>query len=171
MSYYVNWIQNGIVLTGKSEGTWTNNPLVFPINYPGNSTLSSEVVLHSSSFVNTQNYNLKNVSFYLTGSDSLAIQTIWPYIGDTYTPTRPELNGGFEISFDGNTWIRFNSGIGLQTNRSTWLTLSSLSTGNGIDGLLGPLDTATLMLRYVVPSNITLYKVLDVNLAISFEVE
>ena len=170
MSYYINWIQNGNVVVGKTGLTWIKEDLVYPINYPGGITPPQSVSLQSSSLANNQNYVLQNIYLYLTGEDANTVQTVWPYLGNTSIPVRPELSGGFEISFDGISWTRFNSSIGVQNNRETWLLLSSESTGNGVDGQLGPLDVANIMLRYVIPPGITLYKVLDVSLGINFEV-
>ena len=170
MSYYINWSQSGNIITGKSGSNWITGNIIYPINYPGGVTEPQSVSLQSSSLLNNQNYILKNIYLYLTGEDANIVQTIWPTLGSTSIPVRPELSGGFEISFDGVNWIRFNSSVGLESNRSTWLILSSESTGNGVDGQLGPLDVANIMLRYVIPPGISLYKVLDINLGIIFEV-
>lgn len=167
MSYYVNWIQNGKVLVGNNGVGWVNDKLIYPISFPSSVTDPQNISLQSSSLISNKNYVLKNVYLYLIGEDANTIQNIWPYLGGS---TRPELNGGLEISFDGINWTRFNHTTGLKSARNTWLLLSSESTGNAQDGVLGPLDVANLMIRYIIPYEITLYKVLDVSLGINFEV-
>ena len=44
------------------------------------------------------------------------------------------------------------------------------SFDSGVAGQLGAFDTANLLVRYVVPPQVTLTKVLDVQLAVGFEI-
>jgi hypothetical protein len=141
-----------------------------PVSFPGTITPPQAVQLRSSA-IDTQTFeSLSRVQFYLRGPDAAEVQRAWPYAGD---PTRQsELDGGFEISFDGgNRWIRFNLQTGLQSDPSTWITLPAFAVGEqGQDGLLSPYDIAHLSLRYVIPPSGSINKVYDVVLAASFDI-
>ena len=90
------------------------------------------------------------MKFYLTGDadDLTLVQKTWPNLGFAYNPPRPELNGGFQISFDGINWTTFSIkdptltgsvGAGDQNDPTTWILLPASSIGvNGQDGTLGP---------------------------------
>jgi hypothetical protein len=103
------------------------------------------------------------VKFYLTGdpNDIATVQGSWPNLGFSYNPQRPQLNGGFQISFDGIDWTTFSIknpaltgsvGAGDQNDPSTWILLPASAIGSdGQDGTLGPYDQATFYIRFVVP--------------------
>jgi len=170
--FYLIWRQNGTLIQGYDGTAWVSTGLTFPIIFPGTTTDGQAISLQTSAAINGTFETLISVGFYLVGSDVPAVQNEWPYLGDVYTPTRPEMSGGFEISFDGgSTWTRFSKTVGVESNRSTWIPLSELAIGStGIAGQLGAFDAANLLVRYVVPPQVTLTKVLDIQLAAGFEV-
>jgi hypothetical protein len=155
-----------------SQNSENISQLTFPITFPGVTTDGLPVLLLTSAALNQTFETLTSVAFYLIGSDVPVVQGEWPYLGNAYSPARPDLNGGFEISFDGgNTWKRFNKTLGWQSDRSTWISLDQEAIGSaGFTGQLGPYDVANLVVRYVIPPGVTLSKILDVQLAVGCEV-
>ena len=171
---YLIWNNNGTILTSDEGGVSLNNTLSFNINYPGSTTEVQTLSVTSSASIEQTFNTLINVKVYLTGdSTSLEIvQDIWPTLGNGYYPQRPELNGGFEISFDGgSTFIRFDSITGKQDLPATWITLLGSAVGiNGEDGVLGAFDTATLLVRFTIPPGSVEYQKLNIGLALDFDV-
>lgn len=188
------WSQNGTVIHGGAA----TSPLVFPVQFPGTTSVVQQVTLASSALTNGTFDILSGVKFYLTG-DPADMNTVqgytppisitppsggwavgWPNLGNVSTPPRPELNGGLEISFDGNSWTTFSAvqssapgsvGVGDQNDPTTWLLLPGTAIGvGGADGILGPFDTATLYLRYVIPNSATSYQLFDIALAVDADV-
>lgn len=166
-SYFV-WSQNGTLVRGRANGAWVDGNLVFSIAFPGNPSDTDTITLQSSSSSEGTLETFRNVKLYLTGdpADIAVVQGLWPYLGDAYAPPRDEMNGGFEISFDGSNFIRFSKEIGYESDPSTWITVPALSIGqNGQDGVLGAYDTAQFYVRYMIPSVATVYKTLNIQLA------
>jgi hypothetical protein len=114
---------------------------------------------------------LKSVKIFLTGdpSDINMVQNVWPTLGGA---NRPELNGGYDISFDfGRTYTRFDSTHGLESDSTTWIVLPSESIGlQGQDGVLTAFDTAHMLVRVVVPPGDIEYKSFDIRLAMDFDI-
>ena len=172
------WSQNGTLIHGGS----VSKVLVYPAMFPGKTSLVQKISLTSSAQVNGTFEILNGVKFYLTGTDEDLdlVQGQWPNLGFAYNPPRSEMDGGLQISFDGNNWITFSrldphiigsQGIGDKDDPSTWLELPGVAIGlNGADGGLGPYDVATIYLRYVVPDSHLEYRIFDINLAVDCDV-
>ena len=171
-SYFV-WSQNGTMLRGYANGSWVEGSLVFPVGFPGTVGTPQVLTLQSSASAQGSLETFKNVRFYLTGDpDDLAlVQGLWPVLGNAYSPARADLNGGFEISFDGSNYTRFSNTVGLQSDPSTWLTLPAIAIGsNGADGVLGAYDTAQIFVRYNVPSVANIFKIFNIQLAVDADI-
>jgi hypothetical protein len=171
--FYLIWNQNGTLLRGYQGDSWVDGSLIFPINFPGKITEALQVTLQSSARANNTLETLTNVKLYLTGDpgDLAVVQGVWPYLSNSYTPARAEMNGGLEISFDGVNYTRFTNEVGLESDPSTWITLPAISIGqSGQDGILGPFDMATLTLRYNVPAAASMFKVFNIQLAADCDV-
>lgn len=175
-AFYLIWEQNGSLLQGvdPSSKKWTAGSLVYPVSFPGSLSIPQVATLRSSARATNTLETLSGVKLYLTGntSDLSIVQGQWPYLGNSFTPSRPELNGGMEISFDGGrSYTRFSNEVGLEATSATWITLPAVSVGlNGIAGQLGPFDQAHFLLRFNIPQGATLYKVPDVRLAADFDI-
>jgi hypothetical protein len=167
-SFYLIWQQNDKVLRGQENGSWADGALTFPVSFPGRYSDALLITLRSSARDSHTFETLNNVKLFLLGSDVPVVQKQWPVLD----ATRPEMNGGFEISFDnGRNYIRFDANNGLETNPATWITIPASAIGlDGADGILGPFDQAHFLVRYKVPPQVTLFKVLDIRLAASFDV-
>lgn len=148
------------------------NGLVWlPIAFPG-TTSETQFLQFRSNAQELQTYELlSDVKFFLTGNkdDVNIVQNVWTSYGNA---SKPELNGGFEISFDfGRTFIRFDSGVGVETDPNTWILLPATAVGSqGVDGILGAFDIARLLTRYVVPPGATQFQTLDLRLGIDFDI-
>lgn len=170
---YLVWTQNGVLLRGYQNGAWVDGNLAFPVGFPGQQNTTQTVVLSSSAGSEGTLETLNNVRLYLTGDlgDLAIVQGLWPALGDAYSPPRPEMNGGFDISFDGSNYIRFSTLVGLASDPTTWLTVPAVAIGqNGADGVLGPYSTATMFLRYVIPPTVTTYKTFNIQLAVDMDI-
>lgn len=172
MAFYLIWQYGESLLRGYENGGWVENKLSFRISFPGRVSDALPVTLRSSARDSHTFETLKAVKFYLTGSDVPVVQEQWPYLGNAFNPARAELNGGFELSFDGGrTWNRFSREVGYEKNPATWLDLPSNAVGAGaVAGQLGPFDRARLLVRYVIPPKVDLFKVLDIQLAVDFDI-
>lgn len=173
-SLYLIWQKNGVTLTGQSNSVLVNNNLVFNINYPNHVTEANTLTVMSSAQVNKTYNNLTNVKMYLTG-DPLSLQIIqelWPTLGNGFNPPRVNLNGGFEISFDGGrNYTRFDMNTGYKKESATWITLPGLSMGSGgQDGILGAFNIATLIVRFTIPPGAVEYQKLSIGLALDFDI-
>lgn len=61
--------------------------------------------------------------------------------------------------------------VGDPSNPSSWLGLPAIAIGTGAsDGVLGPYDTATLYLRYVIPGTADEYQVFNIQLAVDCDI-
>lgn len=166
-SYFV-WSQNSNLLRGRKNGAWVDGDLVFPIAFPGGPSATETITLQSSSSAEGTLETFRDVKLYLTGdpADIAVVQGLWPYIGDAYIPSRDEMNGGLEISFDGSNFLRFSKEVGYEADPSTWITLPAMSIGqNGQNGVLGAYDTAEFYVRYIIPTVASVYKTLNIQLA------
>jgi hypothetical protein len=170
--FYLIWQRDDLLLRGFDGQAWVDGKAVFPITFPGRKTAVLPVTLRSSARDSHTFETLSDVRFYLTGTDVPLVQGTWPYYGNAFTPARPELNGGFEVSFDGGRlWTRFSRDVGYEADPATWVSLPALAVGlNGIAGQLGPFDQAHLLVRYVVPPQAIDFKVLDLQLAVDCDI-
>jgi len=173
MPFSLIWSQNGTLLHGGNA----DGSLVFPVMFSGVTSLVQQVTLNSSARVNGTFDILSGVKFYLAGdsADLAIIMGQWPNLGSAYTPARPELNGGLQISFDGTTWTTFCMGasgnVGNPNDPTTWLPLPAIAVGlGGADGILGPYDIASLSLRYLVPNSVANYQLFNISLAVDCDV-
>ena len=151
------------MLRGYENGADVNGGLTFPVAFPGTISRPRTVTLASSALANGTFDILQNVKFYLTcdPGDITTVQGSWPNLGFSYNPQRPQLNGGFQISFDGINWTTFSIrnpalagsvGAGDRNDPSTWIILPGSAIGSdGQDGTPGPYDPATFYIRFVVP--------------------
>ena len=98
------------MLRGYQNGADVNGGLTFPVAFPGTISRPQTVTLASAALANGTFDILQNVKFYLTGdpNDIATLQGSWPNLGFSYNPQRPQLNGGFQISFDGIDWTTFS---------------------------------------------------------------
>lgn len=166
-SYFV-WSKNGTLIRGFHNGSWVDGNLTFPIAFPGAPSQTDIITLQSSASSEGSLETFRNVKLYLTGdpADIAVVQGLWPNLGNAYTPPRTEMNGGFEISFDGSNFIRFSKTVGWEADPSTWITLPAISVGQqGQAGILGAFDTAQFYVRYVIPSVAGVYKTFNLQLA------
>jgi hypothetical protein len=152
----------------------SNNVLTkswFPIGFPGTNSPPLQLQVGTNTTSLSTFNTLIDVAFYLTGdiTDIDTIQNEWPTLGGS---TRPELSGGLDISFDfGSTYIRFDSTHGVESDPTTWITLPAEAVGiQGADGILGAFDLAHLLVRVVVPPNVTEFKKFDIRLALGFDI-
>lgn len=143
----------------------------FQIGFPNTSSLPQQLQVRSNAAALRTFETLTGVKLYLTGNpvDLNVVQNIWPTLGGV---TRPELNGGYDISFDfGRTYIRFDSTHGLESNPGTWITLPVEAIGQqGTAGVLGAFDAAHLVVRVVVPPGAVDFRKLDVQLTMDFDI-
>jgi len=157
------------MLRGYENGADVDGGLTFPVAFPGTISKPQTVTLASSALANGTFDILQNVKFYLTGDpgDITTVQGSWPNLGFSYNPQRPQLNGGFQISFDGINWTTFSIknpalagsvGAGDRNDPSTWILLPGSAIGSdGQDGTLGPYDQATFYIRFIVPPTAALF--------------
>ena len=173
-SFYLIWQKGDKIIRGNDGTDWVDGSLTFPIAFPGKDSDTIPVTLHTSAR-DTQTFEtLIGVKLYLTGSqaDISLVQQQWPYMGNAYSPIRPELNGGFEISFNGGrSFQRFSKEVGNEAEPASWVPLAAEAVGaNGIDGQLGPFDVAYLLVRYRLPPQISSFRVFNVQLAADFDI-
>jgi hypothetical protein len=166
--FYLIWQYNDAVIRGQQDGSWVDGELTFPVSFPGEYSSALRVTLRSSARDTGTFETLQGLKLYLQGSDAAVVQQQWPVI----SADRPELNGGFEISFDnGRTYTRFDATHGLESNVSTWLTVPASAIGlDGQNGILGPFDQAHFLVRYRIPPTATLFGKLDIRLAAGFDI-
>ncbi len=176
--FHLVWQKDEALLKGYdySADSWVDGQLTFPVSHPGRYSDTKIITLRSSARDQGTLDVLTSVKLYLTGSseDLEQIIEVWPFISET----KPELNGGFEISFDeGRTYTRFqyvsggSSNVGYEGDSTTWLTLPSEAIGlNGITGQLGPFDRAKMYVRFKIPPQATNYNLLDIKLAVDCDV-
>lgn len=162
--FYLVWTQGTGVLIGKVNGVFQQNEAVQGISFPGQQTTPLNVRMASSASQLQTFDTLRNVRFYLTGNpDEIAIvKTVWTTQG-----------GGYYISYDGGkTYNQFNTTYGYKADPSTWVLMPAEAVGlNGQDGVLGPLDSANLVLQYIIPAQATQYQIYDIALTCDFDVD
>lgn len=158
-----------LVWTDVSNNVMTQS--WFPIGFPGTSSKPQQLQLRSNAAALQTFETLIGVKFFLTGDidDLNIVQNIWPTLGGA---SRPELNGGVEISFDfGRTFTRFDAITGVEGDSSTWVSLPVEAVGSaGATETLGAFDTAHLIVRYVIPPGADQYQVFDIRLALDFDI-
>lgn len=143
----------------------------FPVAFPGIVNQPQQLQVQSNASA-LQTFNtLVNVKFFVTGNpdDVNVVQNIWPTLGGT---TKPELNGGLDISFDfGRTYIRFDPKNGVESKPKTWIPLPAEAIGtSGADQTIGAFDTAHLIVRYIIPPGANQYKKFNIQLALDFDI-
>ncbi len=192
------WSQNGSIIRGYQNEAYIEGSLVFPVTFPGNITDAQTITLNSSAQADGTLDILSGVKLYLVG-DPTDLNTVqgytpsaafppptggwplgWPNLGAAFSPARPEMNGGLQISFDGNNWTTFSSvqagapgsiGVGDQSDPSTWILLPAAAIGTGAsNGIIGPYDMATIYLRYMIPATDIVFKVFDIQLAVDCDI-
>jgi hypothetical protein len=143
----------------------------FPVAFPGIVNQPQQLQVKSNA-AELQTYNtLIHVKLFITGDpgDVNIVQNIWPTLGG---PTKPELNGGVDISFDfGRTYIRFDPNHGVESKPNTWIPLPVEAVGTtGADQTIGAFDVAHLIIRYIIPPVANQYKKLNIQLALDFDI-
>ncbi len=158
-----------LIWTDESNNVLTEQ--AFPIGFPGTTSVPEQLQVHTNAATLQTYETLTGVKFFLTGDadDLNIIQNIWPSLGGS---TRPELNGGLDISFDfGQTYTRFDSTHGLETDPSSWIPLPAEAVGaQGTDETLDAFSTAHFILRYVIPPGATQFEKFDIRLALDFDI-
>lgn len=173
---YLIWSQNGSVLKNDTQA----KSLAFPVSYPSATSDALTVTLSSSAITDNNFATLSNVRLFLQGeADQLnTLLNVWPTYGSSMTPPRPELDGGIEISFDGGqtfTRLGLDPETGLRfgdpADASTWILLPQAAvTPGSADGVLGAIDTATITVRYRIPSLADQFQIFNVRLEAAFDV-
>lgn len=151
-----------------------DNPVtqaIFPIGFPGTSSLPQQLQVQSNSATLGTFETLMGVKFFLTGDaeDINTVQNIWPFLGGS---VNPQLSGGVDISFDfGQTFTRFDSNHGVEGNPSTWVLLPAEAVGiQGVAGVIGAFDLAHFIIRYVIPPEATQFGKLNVLISMGFDI-
>lgn len=161
--FYLVWTQGSGELVGQINLVFQEQPAVQGITFPGASTTPVNVQLASCAREIQSFDTLRNVRLYLTGDpdEIQTVQTVWPSQG-----------GGFFISYDGGrTYQPFTTTYGYEADPSTWPLLPQAAIGlSGTTGQLGPLDSANLVLKYIIPVQATQYQVYSVSLTADFDV-
>jgi hypothetical protein len=143
----------------------------FPIGFPGTVSTPEQLQVRSNAATLGTYETLTGVKFYLTGDpdDINTVQNVWPTLGGT---SKPELNGGVDISFDfGRTYTRFDTTHGYEADPGTFIPLPIQAVGSqGTAETLGAFDTAHLIIRYTIPPGATQFKKLDIRLAMDFDI-
>jgi hypothetical protein len=160
---YLNWSQGNSILIGLDNLIFQEDQALLGITFPTQSTVPINVRMSSSSHDLGTFDTFRNVKLYLTGAaNQIAIvQGLWPTQG-----------GGLLISYDGGkTYTPFTTTYGYEADPTTWVLLPAVAVGlGGHDGILGPFDSANLVLKYVIPEQATQYDIYDVQLTADFDV-
>lgn len=160
---YLIWDQGTGVLVGQVNLVFQENAAIQGITFPNNQTIPVNITLASSAR-DLQTFDIfTNVRLYLTGDSTqiATIQGVWPTQG-----------GGLFISYDGGrTFVPFTTTYGYEADPTTWVLLPAAAVGlNGMDGILGPFDSANLVLKYVIPEQATQYQIYNIALTADFDV-
>jgi hypothetical protein len=160
---YLNWTQGSAVLIGLVNLVFQENQCVQGITFPSHETTPVNVRMSSSSHDLQTFDTFRNVKLYLTGDPKqiAVVQGVWPTQG-----------GGLFISYDGGkTYTAFSTTYGYEAAPSTWVLLPAVAVGlNGLNGVLGPFDSANLVLKYVIPEQATQYDIYNIQLTADFDV-
>jgi hypothetical protein len=160
----LQWSQNGVLISGYNYQTnvWVNEQINYGILFPDMTTPAQKITLASSA-AQEAGQTLTNVSLYLDGAaDEIEeIQLNWPAKG-----------GGLQVSFDGGvTYNTFSLVYGYKGDSTTWPILPAGSMSlDASDGIIRPIDTATLLIRCVVPASAELYEIFSLHIEISCDV-
>lgn len=161
--FYLVWTQGSTVLVGKTNLVFGETEAIQGISFPSNETIPVNVRMASSARDHQSFDTLRSVKLYLTGDpDQIAtVQSVWPSQG-----------GGLKISYDGGrSYTTFTTTYGYEANPATWILLPAQSIGlGGADGILGPFDSANLVLKYAIPQQANQFQVYDVALTADFDV-
>ena len=157
MAFQLQWENTTVAITA---------PVYFDVTYSGRTSDSLELSFSSPAILLGTTEVLSSVKLYLDGPD-VDVLNSWTYIS-----SKVNLNGGVEISFDdGRVWTRFSPTVGNKAMPSTWVTLPGEAIGSlGVDGTLNPFDTATILLRLVVPPGFTDYRILAFYIGVDYDV-
>jgi hypothetical protein len=172
--FFLIWKVNNVQYTGEvalgSDAELQVQDYYFPISFPGQILGPITVTLQSCSSYYGIPDNLTNVRFFLDGDPNTlsVIRDLWPALGNSYAPARPDVAGGMDISLDqGQTWTRITTTVGNKDIPSTWIPMPATAVGYGATaGQIGPFDTATILCRLVIPTNAQESQLFDINLAI-----
>jgi len=160
---YLNWTQGLSVLIGQVNLVFQENEAVQGISFPNDQTVPVNVHLSSSARDQHTFDTFRNVRLYLTGDPAQVqiVQEVWPSQG-----------GGLFISFDGGkTYTVFSPTYGFEADPSTWVLIPAAAIGIGAtDGVLGILDSANLVLKYVIPEQADQFQVFEVQLTADFDI-
>jgi hypothetical protein len=152
---HVIWTVNGQVLRGidLADGQWKNAIFNFGVTFPNKLTEPKEVLLTTNALRRRSADILTGVKLRLDGDDAtLALFRAWDASGY-----------GIEISMDGGVTYSRLSEAGMD------LKASAISM-DAVDGQLGPLDTARLLLRARIPASYSTYGKLNFRLAVDCDV-
>src|SRR5208282_821354 len=153
--------QGNNILIGLNNLVFQENQALLGITFPTQATLPINVRMSSSSHDLGVFDTFRNIKLYLTGdANQIAIiQGLWPVQG-----------GGLFISYDGGkTYKVFSTTYGYESDPTTWVLLPAVAVGlGGHDGILGPFDSANLVLKYVIPEQATQYDIYNVSLTADF---
>jgi hypothetical protein len=156
-------MQGTAVLIGLVNTVFQENPCIEGITFPSNSTAPVNVRMSSSSHDLQTFDTFRNVKLYLTGDPNqiATVQGLWPTQG-----------GGLFISYDGGkTYTPFTTTYGYEADPTTWVLLPAVAVGlGGLNGILGPFDSANLVLKYVIPEQADQYQIYDIQLTADFDV-
>lgn len=160
---YLNFTQSQAILIGLQNTVFVENEAIQGISFPSNQTIPINVRMSSSSHDLQTFDTFIKVKLFLTGDpDEInTVQAIWPTQG-----------GGFQISYDGGkTYTTFTITYGYEANPATWVLLPASSIGlGGADGILGPFDSANLVIKYVIPEQANQYQIYDIQLTADFDI-
>lgn len=157
MAFNLQWVLNNSPAASD---------LYFDVTFPNRTSDVLTLSLASPASSTSTQEILTNVSIYLDGPDADLLLS-W-----THLSVKDNFNGGLEISQNGGRdWVRFNLTAGNKQDSTTWIILSATSIGAlGQDGVLNPYDTATILLRVVVPPSFSDYRILAFNIGVDFDV-
>lgn len=160
---YLNWKQGSTILIGEVNMVFQENEAVDGISFPANSTTPISLMMSSSASDLHTTDTFRNTRLYLAGdpAEIAIVQTVWPPLG-----------GGFYISFDGGKiYNQFNTTYGYGPDPNTWVLVPASCIGlTATNGILGPLDSASFVVQYIIPEQATQYQIYDIQLTADFDI-
>ena len=128
-------------------GAWQDNPLTYGVCFPGDTTVSQNVTLTGSGLRRRSYETLVNTSLFLAGD----------------TATLAAIQGWAQVSFD--------EGATFQPLTTLPLLIPGIAMGrNGVDGQIGPFDTAGFLVNVVIPKSYSQYRTLNFRIAVDCDV-